>query len=281
MLQYLSFFPILLKGDFWTRSANIPALLLVLESYIRSYPQQVFSDEYLSQVLGCFQHLINSKPKDQHGFRLAAAMLPYVDTFDKFTSRELLLPMLNRMNQAKTTKFSRAFVLFICRYAIVKGGAQLATALESIQAGIYLMVVERIILAEMKQMPQTTTYEEKRIVTIGVAALVTDTVAVLGSFYSQLVDCSVAILESFENKEVVADVDEDQYVETNELEYSDPYCKLSYAQHPDVVGRDITNVRLHLAQSVLIRAAASSAQSVDCLTARSRNFLQSYLTSSS
>lgn len=33
--------------------------------------------------------------------------------------------MLTRMNQSKTTKFTRGFVLFLCRYVIVKGGAQL------------------------------------------------------------------------------------------------------------------------------------------------------------
>lgn len=29
----------------------------------------------------------------------------------------------------------------------------------------------------------------------------------------------------------------------NELEYSDPYCKLSNAQHLDTIGQDVPNVK--------------------------------------
>lgn len=59
---------------------------------------------------------------------------------------------------------------------------------------------------------------------------------------------AIAILEVFERKrkeneeEDVYEI-ENQYAEANELEYSDPYCKLSYAQHIDSVGKQITNVR--------------------------------------
>lgn len=48
------------------------------------------------------------------------------------------------------------------------------------QPGLYTMVVEKIMLPELKGMPQTTTYEEKRIVAIGVAAMVAETSNVLG-----------------------------------------------------------------------------------------------------
>ena len=42
------------------------------------------------------------------------------------------------------------------------------------------MIVERILLAELKGMPQTTTYEEKRIIVIGAARLISETIQALG-----------------------------------------------------------------------------------------------------
>ncbi len=56
----------------------------------------------------------------------------------------------------------------------------LVQTLDSIQPGLYAMVIERILLPELKGMPQTTTYEEKRIVAIGVASLVGETFNALG-----------------------------------------------------------------------------------------------------
>lgn len=77
--QYLNFFPFLLKAEAWSRIANIPAIILVFESFISSFPQVVFNDEYVDQMLGVFQRLIGSKAHDIHGFRLAIAFLPYLD----------------------------------------------------------------------------------------------------------------------------------------------------------------------------------------------------------
>lgn len=77
--QYLNFFPFLLRAEMWSRTANIPAIMLVFESFISSFPQVIFGAEYLDQMLGVFQRLIGSKAHDIHGFRLAIAILPYID----------------------------------------------------------------------------------------------------------------------------------------------------------------------------------------------------------
>lgn len=42
------------------------------------------------------------------------------------------------------------------------------------------MVVERVLLVEMRLMPQTTTFDEKRLISVGVAALISEAVVELG-----------------------------------------------------------------------------------------------------
>ena len=65
--------------------------------------------------------------------------------------------------------------------------------------------------------------------------------------YAELIEAAVGILEAFDHRKAAAAEaqpdEEDQYAEANELEYSDPYCKLSYAQHADSVGREVTNIK--------------------------------------
>ncbi|VDK29318.1 unnamed protein product, partial [Anisakis simplex] len=53
---------------------------------------------------------------------------------DKLTDAALLTPMLRRIQFKKTTKFVKQFVLFLSRFAIIKGGNALYQALESIQS---------------------------------------------------------------------------------------------------------------------------------------------------
>jgi hypothetical protein len=45
------------------------------------------------------------------------------------------------------------------------------------------MIVERILLVELKGMPQTTTYEEKRIIVIGAARLISETIQALRFYF--------------------------------------------------------------------------------------------------
>jgi exportin-2 (importin alpha re-exporter) len=276
--QYLNFFPFLLNPAFWSRSANVPALVLVFESFVRSFPTVVFGAEYIDQVLGCFQRLIGSKALDVHGFRIANCFLPHIDSVEKLNSRTILLPMLHRQHNSKTYKFTRNFVIFLCRFAAVRGGMSLATTLESIQNGMFVMVMEKIVVGQLKEMPQTTSFDEKRLIVIGISSIIAETVQELmnqSNLYRDLISAGVAILEAYNSAKAPAD--EEEEFEGNELEYTDPYCKLSYAQHVDSVGQEVTNVKQYLAQAVLARAAQLRPDSTACIETPILQTLQTYL----
>lgn len=278
--QYLNFFPFLLNPALWARQANVPALTLVFESFIRCFPSVVFGSQYAEQVLGCFHRLITSKANDVYGFKLANAFLQHLESSELLTARNVILPMLNRLQSNRTFKFARSFVLFLCRFAGTRGGASLVRALESIQPGIFLMVTEKILVKEIKDMPQTTTYDEKRVIVIGIGTLIADAmqeVYAQPAVYGELVKATVAVLEAFNAAK--PPTPEDEEYETNELEYSDPYCKLSYAQHVDTLRPDIGNIKQFLAQAVLVRAASVRPDSAGCVEASVMQNLQAYLNS--
>uniref|UniRef100_A0A914KZT5 Exportin-2 n=2 Tax=Meloidogyne incognita group TaxID=654580 RepID=A0A914KZT5_MELIC len=272
---YIAFFPSLLRPDFWARSANVPALILVFESFIRCLPQLPFGSEYSDQVLAIFQRLIASKAYDQQGFRLANALLPHLDTYERMTSSAVFLAMLNRMHQNKTAKFSKQFTIFIFRYSAIKGGLALANSLEQIQTGIYNMIVERILLVELKGMPQTTTYDEKRIIVIGAARLISETIQVLGNNYSLIIEVIVNLLEAFEHKPKSLDTEVPEDGEVNDMEYNDPYCKLMNAQHNEPFAAEVINIKKHFAQAVFM-ATQSNPESLGCLNARLLSCLRAY-----
>lgn len=87
--------------------------------------------------------------------------------------------MLNRMQASKTIRFSRSFVMFLCRFADVRGGMALAEALNQIQAGMYNMVVEKIIIAELSS-PVARNSEDKKKLVLGLSRMIGETVTLLG-----------------------------------------------------------------------------------------------------
>ncbi|EJW87827.1 hypothetical protein WUBG_01263 [Wuchereria bancrofti] len=277
--SYLPFFGNLMKGELWLRTANIPAALLVIESFMRSHGKHIL-DNYANGLLAVFQKLISSKALDQHGFQLASIFLHYVNQVDVLTESALLIPMLRRIQFTKTTKFMKNFVLFLARFAIVRGSVVLCQVLESIQTGMFMMVVEKILIPELGKMYNTTTYDEKRLCCIGFANLAADTVDKLGLQYGILVESLVRLVEASACGPTPLNGDdvEEQGIglATLELERNDPYCKLSYAQHPDMIAAEIVNFKAYLAEAVMVRAVILKADSASCINEEIRGFLTGY-----
>ncbi|MFH4976641.1 hypothetical protein AB6A40_003350 [Gnathostoma spinigerum] len=279
--SYLPFLSYLMKEELWMRNSNIPAALIVVESFIQSH------DEYMLQTHGAtlqaiFQRLIGSKALDQHGFYLANALLPFCDKTDKVTSVSLLTPMFRRIQFSKTTKFMKQFILFLCRFAIIRGGAHVCQAIESVQTGMYSMVVEKLLIPELKTMHNTTNFEEKRQCCIGVSNLLAETVDRLGPCYATLIEAIVQLVEGCGQKTlgVGADEEEDRY-DLIDTEYNDPFCKLNYAQHNKELAADIKNFKAYLAHSVAVRAVTVKPDSTSCVPESVKAVLSSYAQSSS
>ncbi|VDN03504.1 unnamed protein product [Thelazia callipaeda] len=275
--SYLPFFSNLMKGELWQRTANIPAALLVIESFMNSHSKHILH-EHAKNLLAVFQKLISSKALDQHGFQLANIFLQCLNETDILTESSILIPMLRRIQFSKTTRFMKSFVLFLARFAVVRGGASLCQVLETIQTGMFAMVVEKVLIAELDKMHNTTTYNEKRLCCIGFANLTADTVEKLGPQYGVLVESLVRLVEASGCGPTPLNTDdmEEQGLCSLELEQNDPYCKLTYAQHPDIIAPEIVNFKAYLAEAVIVRAATCKADSLSCISERVRCLLTGY-----
>jgi exportin-2 (importin alpha re-exporter) len=66
--NYMALFSPLLTPLLWERSANVPALVRLLQAYLQKAPHEIISQQKLPAVLGVFQKLIASKHTDHQGF---------------------------------------------------------------------------------------------------------------------------------------------------------------------------------------------------------------------
>ncbi|KAJ1366069.1 hypothetical protein KIN20_026653 [Parelaphostrongylus tenuis] len=111
--KYVSFLPYLLSKDLWARSANIPAALSVVETFLKRCPEVVMR-EHGALVMQHFSRLVGSKSLDQYGFQLANAILPVVEMTQGVNDPMsiLLNSMFQRVQFSKTPKFMKHFVVF-------------------------------------------------------------------------------------------------------------------------------------------------------------------------
>ncbi|VDP48248.1 unnamed protein product [Heligmosomoides polygyrus] len=323
--KFVSFLPHLLSTELWARSANVPAALSVVEVELL--------------VL-----LVGSKSLDQYGFQMANALLPVIEMVQGVESpmSVLLNNMFRRVQFSKTPKFMKYFVVFLCRFAIVRGAEHLARSVEAIQTGMFRMLLEKVVVAELASLQNMTTLDDKRTIAIGVGNLLADATNYVGlvcgfltfSFsewwavyfnkiffteksqriadvneyhrdqYGPLAIGTAQLIEapSASDRPILSPEEEQASMYNAEGEFTNPYCRLSYAPRSDPLAPEITNFkgenfskllrqrqkhRVHvplsfcscseyLAQAVLQRGPAANSSVEACIPAELRTHLMAY-----
>jgi hypothetical protein len=69
--------------------------------------------------------------------------------------------------------------MFLCRFAYQRNGMALAEAVNSIQPSMYPIIVEKFVIAELSS-PVARNNEDKKHLVLGLAAMIGDTVSLLG-----------------------------------------------------------------------------------------------------
>uniref|UniRef100_A0A158PAB9 Cse1 domain-containing protein n=1 Tax=Angiostrongylus cantonensis TaxID=6313 RepID=A0A158PAB9_ANGCA len=255
--KYLSFLPYLLSKDLWARSANIPAALSVVEV------QVVVREHGLM-----FLRLVGSKSLDQYGFQLANAILPMVEVCFFFLKPFVLLNnMFQRVQFSKTPKFMKHFVVFVCQFAVVRGAEQLLQAVETIQTGMFRMLLEKVVVPELANLQNLTTMVDKRTIAIGIANVLGDATNYVG-LYGALAAGATHLVEapSVSDRQILSPEEEQASMYNAEGEFINPYCRLSYAPRPDPLAPEIKDYKNYLARAILQRGPAANSAVEMCIS---------------
>jgi exportin-2 (importin alpha re-exporter) len=128
--------PEFVKPQWWLRSGNIPALVRLLQAYLRQAPIENFTPELISGILGVWQKLISSTATDHEGFYLLEAVVQYLpkEVFQANVSM-LFQIIFMRIHKAKNEKFTRSFVVFLSLFMGKHGAAFVVDIVDAIQNG--------------------------------------------------------------------------------------------------------------------------------------------------
>ncbi|CAH4023889.1 exportin-2 [Pieris brassicae] len=149
---YGALLPCLVAPPLWERAANVRPLVRLLCAFIATREHLVRTSGKLPAMLGVFQKLIASKTNDHEGFYLVQTMLYKFGTTDmQQYTKQIMTLLFQRLSSSKTTKYVRGLIAFLGFFAAHFGADPLVDVIDSIQANMFAMYVERVLIPDLQK----------------------------------------------------------------------------------------------------------------------------------
>jgi exportin-2 (importin alpha re-exporter) len=232
---YMALFSFLLVPLLWERPANIHPLVRLLQAFISRGPAQVVGQDRITGLLGVFQKLIASKTNDHEGFYLLQSMVEHLppETLANYI-KQVFIVLFQRLTSSKTTKYVKSLLVFFFVYVIKNGGSSLVATVDSIQAGMFGMVCDSLIVKDgtVQKISGTT---EKKIAAVGLTKLLCETEElVTGRYADKFAGLLLALISLFELPEDESIPDDEHFIEIEDTPgYQTAYSQLIFAGKPD------------------------------------------------
>lgn len=249
--SYMALFPHLLTPLLWDRPGNVHPLVRLLQAYIEKGSAKVVASQKLGGLLGVYQKLISSKANDHEGFYLVQSVIEHLpqEALTEYVKQMFLL-LFQRLQNSKTTKFVKGLLVFIFTYTNKYGGTNLIQVIDSIQAGMFAMVVERIIISDIQRISGNT---EKKICSVGIIRLLCESPLIAGqysSLWGPLLKALISLLELPPDETIPED---EHFIEIEDTPgYQTAYSQLVFAgqREYDPFRGSVQDPREYLAQSL-------------------------------
>uniref|UniRef100_A0A7S1XYB3 Importin N-terminal domain-containing protein n=1 Tax=Phaeomonas parva TaxID=124430 RepID=A0A7S1XYB3_9STRA len=140
--------PILLTPVTWQRKSNTPALVRFLVAYMKKAGRVLAEQGKIEAVLAIAQKLVSSRANEISSFQLLEMVVLHVpqDHLSKYLV-PLMQVLLTRLQQNNNLKFIRLISYFWCVIINKFGVATWWSTLESVQAGLAMMLSQSIFLS--------------------------------------------------------------------------------------------------------------------------------------
>jgi exportin-2 (importin alpha re-exporter) len=147
----MEIFKLLLSPDSWTRNSNVPALVRLLQAFLEKAPEKLNQEERLAQVLGIFNRLVSVPSTDEQGFFVLNTVIENLDygTIAPYVGH-IWNALFSRLQSKRTVKFIKSLSIFMSLFVVKHGSANLVGSMNSVQAGIFLVILEQFWIPNLK-----------------------------------------------------------------------------------------------------------------------------------
>jgi len=215
----------------WQRSGNIPALVPLIQVYIRRLPAVVTPQ--LSGVLGIFQKLNSSSIHDHEAFYILEGIVQYLklEDFQRYLP-EIFKLIFARLTERKTTKYVKSLLVFLSMFIGKHDPTLIVTTIDGLQPRLFSMVLESLWLPNIGKVNGLI---ERKMASLAMTRLMTECPLMVTDYVSSWPKLLSAQLETLELPEDDSPADEadDTYVDEDAGGFTNAYSHLIYAAKQD------------------------------------------------
>ncbi|CAH6720259.1 importin alpha re-exporter [[Candida] jaroonii] len=181
--QYKSFIKPLMSPNLWQYKGNIPGITRLLIAIIE-YDYKVFSQEFLTPLLGIFQKLIASKVNETYGFDLLESILLNFDlSILQDSLKTIAILILTRLKNSRTDKFLKRFIIFVFSICSIPSSTTIQKSLNGDliinllnlpQPGVFDGLLTNLILPNLLNFANL---KDKKIILVGLSELLTTSIS--------------------------------------------------------------------------------------------------------
>ncbi|KAL2904063.1 Exportin-2 [Bienertia sinuspersici] len=224
--HYMQFFDLLLLPDLWTKSADVPALVRLLQAFLRMAPHELNQGGKLNEVLNIYSKLLPSSRTDEQAFFVLNTVIENLgyDVIGGYL-QQILVSLLTRLQSNQTLKFVRCFLIFMSLFIVKHGWNSLVSTVDSIQPGIFFTILEKFWIPDLKHITGAT---ETKLTAVASTKLICECSALLdpgaSKYWGKMLDSIVTLLSRPEEERVEEESEVPDFVETGS--YSATFIRL-------------------------------------------------------
>eukprot|EP00475_Leptophrys_vorax_P017510 TRINITY_DN24152_c0_g1_i1.p1 TRINITY_DN24152_c0_g1~~TRINITY_DN24152_c0_g1_i1.p1 ORF type:complete len:984 (-),score=244.54 TRINITY_DN24152_c0_g1_i1:24-2912(-) len=227
---YIELFPYLLQPAFWEHTGNSLGLVQLMSVYLAKpgFAGNVVQGDLLKRLLGVFQKLLSSMNTDSMAMDLLRSIVDYVpwNVLSSLAS-QIWAVLFTRAKNSLTDSFSQDLSSFIGYFAFTHGVETLVSTIESVQRGMFGMVLQKLVLAKIENVLSPVA---RRNVALGLTKIVFDSNVLFNDAHSgMIVPCVATILDLVERDDtssVKVGQDEEALLKMQEGGFSNVFSKL-------------------------------------------------------
>ncbi|KAK6158894.1 hypothetical protein DH2020_006208 [Rehmannia glutinosa] len=132
-------------------SANVPALVRLLQAFLRKAPHELNQQGRLSSILGIFNTLVSSPSTDEQGFYVLNTVIENLgyDVVSPYISH-IWVALFKRLQYNRTVKFIKSLVIFMSLFLVKHGPENLAGSMNAVQPDIFRTILEQFWIPNLK-----------------------------------------------------------------------------------------------------------------------------------
>ncbi|KAL6126321.1 hypothetical protein ACLB2K_074372 [Fragaria x ananassa] len=227
--SYMQIFPMLLSPDLWRKASNVPALVRLLQAFLKKAPHELNQEGSLRQVLEISNKLVSARNTDEQGFYVLNTVVESLD-FNVIVPYigQIWSSLFTVLQTRQSPKYIKCLLIFMSLVLVKHGFTNLVESVNGIQANLFLMILGQFWISNLTHI---TGFIETKLTAVASTRLLCESQMLLDAaaveHWGKLLNSIITLLSRAEQDRVEEDPEMPEFAEN--VGYSATFIRLHNA----------------------------------------------------